>query len=205
VSNNFENLPNSVLLEMINSKKPNQGNLTNSEINKLSMEELTDSVNTKKGASAKARLGVSVATTPEDKLATLRQFYPDALPVEVFDPENGVINFGAGNFIFTDPETNQLTTFDEDFRIFGIPVPSARDFIDAGPLLAEVGGGIAGAMVGGTTGTLTGPLGTVGGMAVGEGIGCKFWCVKYAANSAARFGSVFATSLRFNSIRNATA
>jgi uncharacterized protein YbjQ (UPF0145 family) len=171
VSNNFENLPNSVLLEMVNSKKPNQGNLTTSEINKLSMEELNDSVNTKKGASAKARLGVSVATTPEDKLATLRQFYPDALPVEVFDPENGVINFGAGNFIFTDPETNQLTTFDEDFRIFGIPVPSARDFIDAGPLLAEVTGGITGAMVGGTTGSLTGPLGTVGGMAVGEGVG----------------------------------
>jgi len=35
VSNNFENLPNSVLLEMVNSKKPNQGNLTTSEIRKL--------------------------------------------------------------------------------------------------------------------------------------------------------------------------
>ena len=50
------------------------------------------------------------------RLATLRSFkgYEDAMPVEVFDPENGANKFGDGNFVYTSPETGQLTLFDED-------------------------------------------------------------------------------------------
>lgn len=144
----------------------------------LAMGELSNSINTKAGAPSEVRFAVSAAQTPEDRLATLRNYYPDALPVEVFDPQFGATKFGRGNFIYTDPETGERKTFDEDLRVFGIPVPSMRDIIDVGPEIAETVGGIAGGIGGAAmAGTAAAPtiFGTVpaatAGFVAGEGLG----------------------------------
>ena len=51
------------------------------------------------GASWGATKSVGDAFKPEDKLATLRKFYPDAMP------------FGNDNFIFTNPDTGKVTLY----------------------------------------------------------------------------------------------
>ena len=79
---------------------------------KTAKQQVSDSVDTQTGAPLGVRSFVGAAQTPADKLATLKQYYPDAVPVEVFDPENGARKFGRGNFVFTDPETGQKTLFD---------------------------------------------------------------------------------------------
>ena len=58
-------------------------------------------------------LVAGAAQSPEDKLATLQVFYPDAMRVEDLDPQNGAMEFGYGNFAFTNPETGKLTLYDE--------------------------------------------------------------------------------------------
>ena len=112
----------------------------------LAQEQINKTVNTKTGAPAGIRAQVAAAPSTEDKLATIKKFYPDAMPVEVFDPVGGAANFGKGNFIITNPETGELGLFDEDARLFGIPIPTFGDIADIGPEIAE---GV-GSMVGGT-------------------------------------------------------
>jgi hypothetical protein len=51
------------------------------------------------GASWRATKAVGDAFKPEDKLATLRKFYPDAMP------------FGNDNFIFTNTDTGKVTLY----------------------------------------------------------------------------------------------
>lgn len=144
----------------------------------LAMGQISNSVDTKTGAPSEVRFAVSAAQTPEDRLETLRNYYPDALPVEVFDPQFGATKFGRGNFIYTDPETGQRRTFDEDLRVFGIPVPSMRDVIDVGPEIAETVGGIgAGTLAATAAGTAAAPtvFGSVpaatAAFVAGEGLG----------------------------------
>ena len=154
---------------------------------KIAQEDLINSVDTKTGAPFKIRAFVNAAQREPDRLTTLQQYYPEAMPVEIFDPENGANKFGAGNFIFKNPDTGQLTLFDEDGggRLFGLTLADIT--ADIGPEIAEtigaIGGGIYGGtkglVVGGTVGSLAGPAGTVvggfaggaSGMAIGEGVG----------------------------------
>jgi len=58
----------------------------------------SDSVDTETGAPLGIRSFVGAAQTQADKLATLREYDPNAVPVEVFDPENGAKKFGRGKF-----------------------------------------------------------------------------------------------------------
>lgn len=153
-------------------------NFSDDFLMKLAQERLNSQVDTKSGAPSQVRGQVAVAMRPEDKLMTLRNFFPDAVPVEVFDPEFGADKFGRGNFIFTNPETGQLTLFDEDLRIFGIPVPSMGDIADVGPEIAETAGGIFGGIAGGAAGATAGAPtflgavpGAVAGAVAGEGLG----------------------------------
>ena len=67
----------------------------------MAQQELNASIDTQSGAPAGVRAQVAAAQSTEDKLATIKKFYPDAIPVEVFDPESGAANFGRGNFIIT--------------------------------------------------------------------------------------------------------
>ena len=184
MSSGFENLENDILLAIATDEQKSArefvGNADDFLIDQLAQEKLINSIDTKTGAPANVRAAVSAAQSMDDKLATLRKFYPDALPVQALDLDNGVSKFGFGNFVFTNPETNQLTLFDEDLRIFGMPVPNLRDFVDVGPEIAEtvgaIGGGIVGAKVGAVGGTFALPgVGTVAGgttgFIAGEGIG----------------------------------
>lgn len=106
----------------------------------------TPKIDTASGAPANVRALVGAAQKPEDKLATLKKFYPDAQRDPV-DPEN---------FIFTNPETNVMTTYN----------PSGADVGDAPSLTREVvgqlGGAAAGAAYGGSRAGAPGAI--AGGM-----------------------------------------
>ena len=85
------------------------GDFDDSLLMDIAAQRLSNSIDTKSGAPAGVRAQVAAAQRQEDKLSTLKNFFPDAVPVEVFDPEYGATKFGRGNFVFTNPETGQLT------------------------------------------------------------------------------------------------
>lgn len=86
------------------------------------------------GAPLSVRAAVGAATTMEDKLATLKKFFPDAQP---YDKEN---------FVYTDPKTGRLTLMNEKNPVFfGIPLPSAGDIVGALPEISEFAGASLGA------------------------------------------------------------
>lgn len=94
---------------------------------------------------------------PQDRLATIRQNYPDAQPYE------------GDNFVFSDPKTGRPTLYNEENpRILGVPVPTVGDAASVareatqsvGATLGAVGGAFAagppGAVVGAGAGTVAG-------------------------------------------------
>lgn len=176
----LQTLPDDILLEMA-SPKGASGSVARFDddfLLKLAEQQISNSVNTKVGAPASIRAQVAAAQTQEDKLKSIKKFYPDAIPVEVFDPEYGATKFGRGNFIITDPKTGEKHLFDEDLRLFGIPVPSLGDIADVGPEIAETVGGIGGGLAGATAaGAVTSPtvFGSIpaatAGFVAGEGLG----------------------------------
>ena len=61
---------------------------------RIAQQEREDSIDTQSGAPAGVRAQVGAAQSQEDKLTTLRNLgYADAIPVEIFDPENGATKF----------------------------------------------------------------------------------------------------------------
>ena len=126
----LEILSDDTLIGML--PKPPVGDLKNLNDNQLlRLVELQEKeeIDHTTGAPGNVRLQVGAAQLPEDKLKTLQSYFPDAIPVEVFDPEHGASKYGRGNFIFTNPQTGKLTLFDEDIRFFGVPLPlSDRDW-----------------------------------------------------------------------------
>jgi hypothetical protein len=109
-------------------------------------------INKTSGAPVGVRAAVGSASTGEDKLSTLRKFFPDA---QQYDKDN---------FIYTDPATKRPTLMNENNpRFFGIPVPTVGDIAGAAPEIAEfVGSGL-----GATLMSPFGPPGMVGGAGVG--------------------------------------
>jgi hypothetical protein len=98
-----------------------------------SMPPGTD-INKTTGAPVGVRAAVGAATTGEDKLATLRKFFPDA---QQYDKDN---------FIYTDPKTKRPTLMNENNPVFfGIPLPTMGDIAGAGPEIAEFAGAGLGA------------------------------------------------------------
>ena len=104
------------------------------------------------GAPLGVRAAVGSATTMQDKLATLKQYFPDAQP---YDKEN---------FIYTDPKTGRPTLMNEKNPVlFGVPLPTMGDIAGAMPEIAEFVGA-------GTGAALTAPFGPpamVGGAGLG--------------------------------------
>jgi hypothetical protein len=104
------------------------------------------------GAPLGVRAAVGSAATMQDKLATLKQFFPDAQP---YDKEN---------FIYTDPKTGRTTLMNEKNPVlFGVPLPTMGDIAGAMPEIAEFVGA-------GTGAVLTAPFGPpamVGGAGLG--------------------------------------
>ena len=171
MNDGFKSLDDETLLAMVSPEQDDDESYQDALIGKLAQEKILNSIDTKTGAPANVRASVSAAQKPNDKLATLKNFYPDAVPVEVLDPDYGAVKYGRGNFVFTNPETGQLTLFDEDLRLFGMPVPGLRDFVDVGPEIAETAGAIGGAIGGGVLGAPAGPMGVGAGVVLGEGVG----------------------------------
>jgi hypothetical protein len=174
----LETLSDDQLLSMVFPDVPSVGNFDDDSLINLAQQNRLNSIDTQSGGAAGARAQVAAAQNANDKLATIKKFYPDALPVEVLDPKNGAARFGRGNFVFTNPETGTLTLFDEDVRLFGMPIPTLGDFADAGPEIAEAVGGITGGIIGaGAAATLASPtvLGSIpaatAGFVAGEGFG----------------------------------
>ena len=149
------------------------GDYDQNEINEFAEEQLLDGIDTQTGGSNQARAMVAAAQNSEDKLATLRNFYPgnSTLPVEALSPKYGEARFGSGNYVFMNEETGKLTLFDQDVRLFGMPIPDGMgDFLDAGPEIAETVGAIGGGIGAGVLAAPTG-LGAVPAVMIGEGVG----------------------------------
>ena len=170
MSSGIQNLDDDILLSMA-APEVEQGDYNDSLLDKIALDRMLASIDTKTGAPANVRAAVSAAQKPDDRLATLRKFYPDAVPVQAIDPQDGVAKYGFGNFVYTNPETGKLTLFDEDLRLFGVPVPGLRDFVDVGPEIAEVGGGIAGGTTAAIVAAPSTPLGMTGAFVAGEAVG----------------------------------
>lgn len=107
------------------------------------------------GASLTATMAVGAAANPQDELATLRKYYPDAQP------------FGADNYVFTHPDTGNPTLYKSTAAGMHPLAWAARNLQE---IPALVGGGV-GAAGGGVLGTAAGPVGTVGGAMAGAGAG----------------------------------
>ncbi len=112
------------------------------------------------GAPARVRVALSAAGSPEDQLATLKRFYPDA-----HRAPNGAL-------AFTNPETGKKTLVNERWGAGKFLGFSAGDLAASAPVVGEVGGAVAGSVAGGPAGPVTrvagGALGFAGGKKVGE-------------------------------------
>jgi len=129
------------------------GNLGTQDV-QIDLESIMDKTT---GAPAGVRQAVGSAHTPEDRLATLRKFYPDAQP------------FGDENFMFFNGNTGRLTLYNpEGFDIAG-------DLASVGRETAEmVGGGIGaagGAILAAPSAAVSGPVGPTFGGVLGAGVG----------------------------------
>ena len=117
-------------------------------------------INKTTGAPVGVRAAVGAATTGEDKLTTIRKFFPDA---QQYDKDN---------FIYTDPKTKRPTLMNENNPVFfGIPLPTMGDIAGAGPEIAEIVGSGAGAAVM----SPFGPPGMVGGAGAGGALFKKIY------------------------------
>jgi hypothetical protein len=117
-------------------------------------------INKTTGAPVGVRAAVGAATTGEDKLSTLRKFFPDA---QQYDKDN---------FIYTDPKTKRPTLMNENNPVFfGIPLPTVGDIAGAAPEIVEmVGSGIGAAVM-----SPFGPPGMVGGAGAGGALFKKLY------------------------------
>lgn len=93
-------------------------------------------IDEKRGAPGQVRTAVGASKLMDDKLATLKQYYPDATP------------WGTDNFIFTDPDTGNKTLFNPK----GLDVGDVSE--NARMIFEFIGGSI-----GGATAVIAGQLG----------------------------------------------
>lgn len=119
-------------------------------------------IDRRRGAPAAVRAAVGAAQTPEDRLATLRRFAPDARP------------FGTDNFLFTDRRTGRPTIYNPqgfDFGDMASIIPEAGEFLGGavGGALAAAPA-IAGAVPTGGASVLAVPAGVGLGAAAGREI-----------------------------------
>ncbi|MDX0370604.1 hypothetical protein GOC23_23825 [Sinorhizobium meliloti] len=117
-----------------------------------------DLIDDSEDAPAVVRVAVGALDKPEDRLAALRKYYPDAQP------------YGEDNFIFTDNDGKVRQYNNEGW------IPSGGDFASILPEVGEGIGAIGGAAGGGVLGSLVAPgpgtaLGAIGGAGAGATAG----------------------------------
>jgi len=105
-----------------------------------------ENIDSESGAPAKVRavVGPSGELSEDDRLATLRNYYPDAVP------------YGEDNFLFFDKDLGKFTLFNPP----GLDVGDAAEYLKA---VFETTGGT----LGGLGGSVLGPGGTYGGIIAG--------------------------------------
>lgn len=102
----------------------------------LVTQSIDSMIDQKKGAPMRVRGAVGAAVTDDDRLATIRKFFPDAQP------------YGEGNFVFSDPKTKRPTLYNPK----GF---DAGDIISAGPEISEFLGGTAGGLAAAASAPIT--------------------------------------------------
>ena len=117
-------------------------------------------VDRKRGAPAGIRAVVGdPGRSPEDRLATLKDFYPDA-------------RYLGNEMVFTDPDTGRLTAYNPAGLDLG-------DVTEHGRMLGEAVGGVAGGIAGAFGSTPTGwtaaPVMVPAGVGVGAAAGAGLW------------------------------
>lgn len=106
------------------------------------------------GSPATVRAIVGSAA-PQDRLANIQRYYPDAIP------------YGDDNFIYTDSETGRITLYNPEGLDLGDVASVAKEAtIATASTLGAIAGGLAG-VAGGPAAPLTVP----GGAATGAGLG----------------------------------
>ena len=173
----FDDLPDDVLLAMTEDPlfDPTDPTWQQTAEDYMADAATLDLVDIDSGAPFNVRAAVNAAQSEEDRLATLRGFYPGAVRVEDLSPDFGEQRFGAKNFVYEDPETQNLTLFDErGGLIFGASIADLT--ADIGPEIAEtvgaIGGGIGGALAGvAATVPTAGVVNPYSAALAGEGLG----------------------------------
>lgn len=126
--------------------------------------EFDDIVDKDTGAPAYVRGIVGSVYKPEDKLATLKRHYPDAVP------------YKDGNFVFTNPNTGRPTLYNPKGIDIGDVASVAREVTQTvtsgiGAAAGATGGGIISIPTGGTAAPISVPAGAIVGAGVGSAIG----------------------------------
>ena len=119
-------------------------------------------VDRKRGAPAAVRTVVGSVTKPEDRLANLRRYYPEALP------------YGEDNFVFIDRDSGRPTLYNPP----GFMSDPVGDIASIAPEIGEAGGGV----LGGAVGSSAGPAGTIAGVGLGAAAGREAVEQSVAAN-----------------------
>lgn len=107
----------------------------------------------------RVRAEVGNLETQEDKLATLRKFYPDAQPYYKTNEDTGELETD-GNFIMRDPETGSAMLYNPEGLDIGDWFSLAPE---AGEMVGGIVGGIGGGALGAAGGSAVPALGTVAG------------------------------------------
>lgn len=131
-------------------------------------------VDRNRGAPASVRAIVGAARSPEDRLANVRRFFPDAIP------------FGEDNFVFTDPETNRPT-------LYNPPGGDLGDVASVLPELSEFAGGVIGGVAAAPPAIAAAPA--TGGASLlaipaGVGLGAAAGREVFDVNQAATVGRI---------------
>lgn len=146
-----------VILELPDGSSPDQ---IREAVRKFrSTPAFDDVVDKKSGAPARVRTVVGAAPI-KDRLATLRQFYPDS------------VEYGDDNFVFTDPATGRFTLYNPPGMDFGDVASVAREGAQAiGGSLGAVFGAGGGFVVGAPGGPPGMAAAGAAGAATGAGLG----------------------------------
>lgn len=119
-------------------------------------------VDQKSGAPASVRMRVGNAN-PQDRLANIQQYYPDAIP------------HGDDNFIFTDPVSKKPTLYNPKGMDLGDVVSEGKSItMGVASSLGAAAGGALGALAG-PGAPVTVPQGAIIGAGVGNTIGAQLW------------------------------
>jgi hypothetical protein len=127
-----------IIVNHVGAGKPTQKEIQTAVANYRASPEFENIIDKETGSPGRVRLAVGSAQTPEDKLATLRRFYPDA------------VAYKGDNFVYTDPNNGKVILHNPEGLDAGDVAGSARE-------ITQAVGSSLGAAAGAVSGLATGP------------------------------------------------